>query len=124
MMLPHIKTKWIAALESGDYEQAKRALRSYADADGCDGAMVTGHCCLGVLCDIVAPELWRGTEHDGEGGLPSEAMLARVGINGETARGIALPFVSRADGSNVTLDLANDSGCTFPQIADLIKMFV
>ena len=36
-----IKTLWVAALRSGDYEQAQGVLKR-------DG----GFCCLGVLCDL------------------------------------------------------------------------
>lgn len=49
---PHIKTKWVEALRSGDYKKAKGALAR-------DG----GFCCLGVLCDLqVVPGEWYG-EH-------------------------------------------------------------
>ena len=35
-------TKWVEALRSGKYEQGKRRLKQRD----------SGHCCLGVLCDI------------------------------------------------------------------------
>lgn len=47
-MNAEIKQKWIEALRSGKYEQGKYVLRS---ADN-------KYCCLGVLCDIVAPGSW------------------------------------------------------------------
>ena len=43
-----IAAKWVAALRSGHYVQAKGTLRGPANED--PGAV--GHCCLGVLCDL------------------------------------------------------------------------
>lgn len=42
-----LKAKWLEALRSGRYQQAKGALRH-------DG----GHCCIGVLCDVVDSTAW------------------------------------------------------------------
>lgn len=46
---PELKSRWIAALRSGDYEQGQGALKTNDGAD-------SQHCCLGVLCELVAPE--------------------------------------------------------------------
>lgn len=43
-----LKTKWLEALRSGKYKQGRSALRTIQDE----------FCCLGVLCDIVAPDAW------------------------------------------------------------------
>jgi hypothetical protein len=56
MMNTEIKAKWLEALRSGKYKQAQRALCEL-NADGSKS-----YCCLGVLCDIVAPEDWAGPE--------------------------------------------------------------
>jgi hypothetical protein len=45
-MNPEVKTKWVNALRSSDYEQGRFALR---DSQNC-------YCCLGVLCDLYAKE--------------------------------------------------------------------
>ena len=42
-----IKAQWLKALRSGAYQQTRGRLK---DLDG--------YCCLGVLCDILQPELW------------------------------------------------------------------
>lgn len=42
------KTKWIAALRSGQYKQGQKCLRT---ADDC-------FCCLGVLCDLIDNTGW------------------------------------------------------------------
>ena len=44
-MKADIKTKWIAALRSGQYEQTDMRLRNNE-----------GYCCLGVLCDLYSRE--------------------------------------------------------------------
>ncbi len=45
MMNPEVKSKWLAALRSGEYKQAKGLLRDHQ-----------GYCCLGVLQDIFQKE--------------------------------------------------------------------
>jgi len=42
-MNPAIKTQWVAALRSGEYQQGRNFLRTDE-----------GFCCLGVLCDLAA----------------------------------------------------------------------
>jgi len=49
-MNPEIKAKWVAALRSKKYQQAKKALRK--DVDG-----KSAFCCLGVLCEIYNQEV-------------------------------------------------------------------
>jgi hypothetical protein len=49
-----LKSRWVAALRSGDYKQARERLRRNGS-----------HCCLGVLCDLFAKEggkAWRTKE--------------------------------------------------------------
>lgn len=43
-----LKAKWLEALRSGKYDQGTGQLR---DSRHC-------FCCLGVLCDVAAPEAW------------------------------------------------------------------
>src|ERR1043165_5081152 len=57
-----IKNAWIAALNSGKYTQTNGALRNSK-----------GYCCLGVLCDVVAPSKW-------------ETSLPRAGPDGVSYR--------------------------------------
>lgn len=49
-----LKEKWIAALRSGDYEQASGVLQKLEPESG----DTVGFCCLGVLVDIACPERW------------------------------------------------------------------
>jgi hypothetical protein len=126
-----IRARWTAALRSGDYQQAKGALRRDGD----------GRCCLGVLCDlavadgIIEPpsyddhdDVWEYTA-DGESLVLPAAVYRWAGINtrqDELSRENALanPIVTVDDdgGSLEARALAtlNDDGWTFPQIADAI----
>lgn len=50
-----IKTKWLEALRSGKYTQSKGTLWRTETVTETD---IVGHCCLGVLCDIIDPTKW------------------------------------------------------------------
>lgn len=50
-MNQEIKTKWVAALRSGEYKQGRARLKTHEG---------NSFCCLGVLCDL----------HDKEKGIP------------------------------------------------------
>lgn len=43
-----LRSAWLAALRSGEYKQGRKALRTDRG----------GFCCLGVLCDVIAPDGW------------------------------------------------------------------
>jgi hypothetical protein len=47
-----VKQAWVAALRSGEYEQAQHQLHTSH-----------GYCCLGVLCDISGLGEWDGCEY-------------------------------------------------------------
>jgi hypothetical protein len=69
-MNPDVKAKWIAALRSGEYQQARATLRSSWKADR--------FCCLGVLCDLAAKEglgKWDGGVFVAERGDSSATSL-------------------------------------------------
>lgn len=51
-MDPVIKDKWLEALRSGNYAQARSALRRR------DTSTQDAFCCLGVLCDVIDPTKW------------------------------------------------------------------
>jgi hypothetical protein len=113
---PELKAKWLEALRSGKYQQAKGVLRDRT------GAM----CCLGVLCDVIRPdgwevdhEIWRWREDATDNGhvqyLPVR-LRTRFGFN------------EMRDGNSIESVLANrndgTSGYkrhTFAEIADFIE---
>ncbi len=105
-MNPEVKTKWIAALRSGDYKQGKNKLRSD-----------TNHfCCLGVLCNIHAqehPEI-AAKETDpirymGKMSYPHDEVLAWAGV------------VKAPGESAYKLSFMNDRGTSFEVIANWIE---
>lgn len=96
-MKPEIKTKWIDALRSGKYLQIKGALRS---RDG------LGHCCLGVLCDLIDPAGWHLQAHHFENLMPGEKILSEAGL--------------AMDAADKFADM-NDDGTPFATIADHIE---
>lgn len=46
-MNPDVKAQWVAALRSGEYEQAHGYLKVVDEGGG------VGYCCLGVLCELM-----------------------------------------------------------------------
>jgi hypothetical protein len=96
--------KWIAALDSGEFKQARGALQSEY-----------GHCCLGVGCRLFVPEKKLRT-FDGvlRGKVPVDQPAAPewlVAINGD--------FFKR---TGEMLSSLNDRGYTFPEIATLLEL--
>lgn len=121
-MNKEIKQTWIEALTSGQYTQARDALR-----------LNSAHCCLGVLCDLYhkatgkgewvpsahSPSKRAGVEDfsvDGDtgGGLPPTAVIEWAGLSDDC------PVVRTPDGGMEGLALLNDTGKSFKQIAELI----
>lgn len=96
-----LKAKWVATLRSGNYEQGKGSLRTVANE--C--------CCLGVLCDIIAPEDW----HPHETGY----------YHGSYASTMPSPDIQRVAGlmhsQCDTLAIKNDNGNSFKAIASYIE---
>lgn len=106
-MNPEWKAKWLAALRSGKYKQTSKYLRTEE-----------GYCCLGVLCDLVAPDQW-GVSNSISGaithgnnpysgvGYPSSKVLEQVGIDDSDCKDLAR---------------LNDMGKSFAEIADTIDL--
>src|SRR4051812_42693305 len=84
-MKSELKEEWLRALRSGEYKQARGALHRMR-TDLYNAA--EGHCCLGVLCEVVGVR--KGTTingvHEWYGspmytGVPSDNFLKRVGLS-------------------------------------------
>lgn len=109
IMEASLKAKWIEALRSGQYRQTQARLRTN------DGL---GYCCLGVLCEISGQGEWKHgdfiTRQNGE-------MLAsmQAGIDFRHAKMFGLE-----ESAKRYLMHANDSGTSFPLIADWIAIHV
>lgn len=100
------KKKWIEALRSGKYKQGKRLLRSLNDE----------FCCLGVACEVFAPETavqfssrW---EYDGSDALLPQIVQDILGLR-------------YSDGyfedCGPSLTTMNDRGDTFAEIAYFLE---
>lgn len=111
-MKPEIKEKWLEALRSGRYTQARENLKK-VDAQG-----RTSYCCLGVLSEIME--------------VPSKPRYA-----GDRVKSFQYPGYTSASGypdpdwarevcdltndEMYTLAEKNDSGDSFEMIADYIE---
>lgn len=120
-MNPEIKSKWVAALRSGEYKQGKGVL-----SDGKE------FCCLGVLCDLAVKEggvltigvdtsmpdeldetsvIYDGYQFD----LPPSVM-GWAGLDASNPK-IQAP----GDEGKAYISDVNDGGTSFEEIADLIE---
>jgi len=99
------RTKWVKALRSGKYEQAKGVLHNG-----------TGYCCLGVLCVVagMTPERDEDEEFRFDGNRACAPEIATRFVGLRTNNG-GYKYGDHA------LTEKNDAGMTFNEIADLIE---
>lgn len=132
---PEVKSKWIAALRSGEWRQGIGELRTE-----------TGFCCLGVLAEVLEPGV---TEHSQQlGGLCmlremayedfpyKSTFIERHGLQALLGESHALKQLAdeyRSDEANNVADASidtslmclNDDGeYSFEQLADLIEEYL
>lgn len=110
MMNQELKSKWTAALRSGEYKQGQYRLRQTDNS----------YCCLGVLCNIVNPEGWH----------PRELLGDYYFIEGSENNNLVPENVTLPDYLRGRLDISvieegnlidlNDNGSSFSEIADYI----
>lgn len=139
-MKNEIKQQWLAALRGGTYSQARSCLHKNDE-----------FCCLGVLCDLVAPDKWipahGGTSvfgfDVGAGDierltLPGFVMGACGFPNGSPTIDVpkdnpmwtrlqardAHGYTSNFKEGKISLAALNDYGFSFAEIADLIEAFI
>lgn len=123
MMNPDIKTRWVAALRSGDYAQGQDFLARNVNG-------VVEHCCLGVLCDLAAAD---GIVEKGVGYYGVDIITFQADTDPSAATALLPPsvlewaehegylMVVEVDGEKESLNGLNDTGYAFAQIADLIE---
>lgn len=119
-----LKARWVTALRSGEYAQAKGSLRRK-----------DGYCCLGVLCDLYDHDAWESEGPDADAGDPwlwwtwheGDALLPgshSFGLHERVPNG-AQDFPQDAKYKIQTmLSEMNDDGTPFPVIADWIERWV
>lgn len=103
MLEPDFKAYWVEALRSGEYKQGKYLLKK-GDK----------FCCLGVACDLLAPDAW----------VLSPLSTHSYSFDGSNA---AMPLdvcikIGLSERSACALATANDTGeWKFERIADYIE---
>jgi hypothetical protein len=109
-MKKSVMKKWVKALRSGEYTQAKGVLVDSQD----------NFCCLGVLCNL-APDSVRGeweVDQDGDYYMFEEITILPQKIMDWS--GVQSP-VGRTNDFDLILSTENDNGKPFNEIADLIE---
>lgn len=110
-MNQEVKTKWIVALRSGEYNQTTRRLRRSDNK----------FCCLGVLCDLYIKETGKG------GWLKDDAFLDSKGVKSSSSHTTEVNewagMIDRVyyNGNDRWLDGVNDDGASFIEIANIIE---
>lgn len=92
--------KLITALRSGKYMQARARLRR-------DGINTSSFCCLGVACDLYAPDKWKNSAFDGQLYLPPIEVRDHYGFSGELI--------------NQITEMNDLEAKTFEEIADFLE---
>lgn len=120
-MLNDNAKKWVAALESGGYDQTKGLLQRTAP----DAEQQVGYCCLGVACKLAV-----------EDGVDIKVEEDDGAVYFDGTRSVLPPAVSRwlnidlyndsgtyetADGQQTGLAEQNDEGLSFAEIAAIVK---
>lgn len=103
-----LKAKWVEALRSGKYRQARSALID-------NHPMGKAFCCLGVLCDVL------GTQWDGE---DEQGLLNGVEVRNPSGSYLSKPILNLVkldDPTQKILATKNDGGQSFTKIADYIE---
>ena len=98
-----VKSKWVAALRSGEYWQVQGRLRRD-----------TGNCCLGVLCDLHAIETGGTWSHN------CEEEYEYFHHSG-TLPDVVVSWAGLPIGYETMCANMNDRGLSFHQIADFIE---
>lgn len=103
-----LKQKWLTALHSGEYKQARYALETR------DGEIPEGNCCLGVLCRVADLEAF-----------VSESNLYRTQFKGCTIGGLGKPLLESwgldLDHQMRLQNMNDNENLSFLQIADYIE---
>lgn len=108
----YVRNKWVKALRSGMYEQAR----------GCLIARDGGYCCLGVLGMEMVPELCTEPRPQTGSLIGCDGLIGGSRSCGDAAIPDDLAVLWGLDGdAQDTLAEKNDCGMPFPVIADWIE---
>lgn len=101
--------QWIRALRGGVYHQGHGRLRI-------DSATTPKFCCLGVLCDLINPRGWAGSEWRDKEGHTSVSTLTQL-----VKKSIHIDNMLMVDDIDSLISLNDDEGHNFWKIADVIE---
>lgn len=116
-----LRKRWVEALRSGQYEQARGCLKSN-----------DGYCCLGVAAEVAGKAFQKSSVPGYEWGLASDhgwlslSFLSYEVCEAYGLRGPVGDLIERVDLSPsrrgfISLGQMNDQGYTFAEIADFIE---
>lgn len=125
-MYAGFKRRWLEALRSGDYGQAKGSLRRtlyHINPETKERTETTGFCCLGVACDLSGLGVWHNEWHfvindKASTGIPNDRIMALLGV---TKEDLYMDTPAGPVNKLSYLAAANDAGATFAEIADWIE---
>jgi hypothetical protein len=104
---PEFKAKWLEALRSGKYAQTQQCLKDDS-----------GFCCLGVAADIIDPSTWVMR--------PRDDFYSFVDPSGNKVSSWFNQYLYNvtgldSDAESILMQMNDDNGSTFEQIADWIE---
>lgn len=120
--------KWVEALRSGAYKQAKGQLRKVSTTGNIlkSTVKVHGYCCLGVACEISRRGEWTPSDaeiYQDRGAKSSDGERAE--LTREVMKWLGLvdtdPELDTSEGDIVTASELNDRGVSFKTIASAIE---
>lgn len=123
-----MQTKWLKALESGEWRQARRALAEYIYEDETsDKPTGTRYCCLGVMCELAKLE-WsddannKGFSYNGHAtnGYMPAGFAETVGLNFQWGS-FKNPVIINGTPTSTLADLNDDLGLSFAEIAAYVR---
>jgi hypothetical protein len=108
------KQKWIAALRSGDYKQARATLHH-------DGS----YCCLGVWCAVNGYTVGEDSIiEDGDTKPYSGFLVAPDGSRQDCELVVKSEAIGVSTEMQMDLATMNDNGASFSDIADWIEAYI
>lgn len=120
-----LKEKWVAALRSGDYPQARGGLRRYrtnydADENHRVRGELIGYCCLGVLCEIAGLPKYEPGDTSFGGYIFDEEL----GVKSDTALPSSDEYFLDGPTEGHLIGLNDSEKKDFKEIADWIEAYI
>lgn len=117
-----LATRWIAALESGEYTQTHGRLKRG-----------NSYCCLGVLCDLVDNDAWlpdpnreggfdwKPADEPRHGFTPPVSLMSNLNLHVDASRGDDTPWTYNNRLIETLISVNDEHAGSFPEIAALLR---